>query len=431
MTSVPGDILNHQISRNLGNITSFYYITFDVIKLMSACIITLFYLLYNLISLKVIYVTFDTNLSLLRKNVNHKIDPIFILLSLLVHTLFYILLFDTGLLLFMFDENLFLNSLVKGGALIRLQRFLYVKIHVICFKTFRCLILLLVYCEYLLLTMPTVAIWYFQLVLSLSNDIAENPGPIGNHDTANSRLFSICNWNLNTLSKDDFSRIHLLKAHNAIHDYDIISLCETSLGRNENVPLNIFPGYQYYACNHSSGEKKGGVGIFYKESLPIKFRDDLSFEECIVAELVVERKKNFFTVLYRNPKHSADSTEFANFITNLSDLYSRILLENPYMTIFTGDFNAQSDQWWFDGGSNNQGTQLNILFSELGLSQLISEPTHFRDYCNPTCIDLIICDQPNLVVDSGVRSSLDESCKHQLTFCKFVTKIPKIHQQEE
>ena len=30
------------------------------------------------------------------------------------------------------------------------------------------------------------------------------------------------------------------------------------------------------------------------------------------------------------------------------------------------------------------------------------------------------------MIDSGVRSSLDESCKHQLTFCKFATKIPKI-----
>ena len=66
-----------------------------------------------------------------------------------------------------------------------------------------------------------------------------------------------------------------------------MALCETSLGINENVPKNIFPGYQYFACNHPSGEKKGGVGIFYKESLPIKFRDDLSFEECIVAELAV------------------------------------------------------------------------------------------------------------------------------------------------
>ena len=76
-------------------------------------------------------------------------------------------------------------------------------------------------------------------------------------------FFSFCNWNLNTISKDDFSRIHLLNAHNAIHDYDILALCETSLGINENVPKNIFPGYQYFACNHPSGEKKGGVGIFY------------------------------------------------------------------------------------------------------------------------------------------------------------------------
>ena len=111
--------------------------------------------------------------------------------------------------------------------------------------------------------MPTVAIWYFQLVLSLSNDIGENPGPLNNHEIViQSHYFSFCNWNLNTLSKDDFSRIHLLNAHNAIHDYDIISLCETSLGINENVPNNILPGYQFFACNHPSGEKKGGVGIF-------------------------------------------------------------------------------------------------------------------------------------------------------------------------
>lgn len=44
------------------------------------------------------------------------------------------------------------------------------------------------------------------------------------------------------------------------------------------------------------------------------------------------------------------------------------------------------------------------------LKQLIPEqPIHFfRDNCRPSCIDLIIVtDQPNLVLDSGVRSSLD------------------------
>ena len=277
---------------------------------------------------------------------------------------------------------------------------------------------------------PLFTLWYFHLIISLSNDISENPGPTNGVHDSYLKYFSFCNWNLNTLSKDDFSRAQLLNANNAIHDYDLISLCETSLGPNDSVPVNLIPGYQYYGCNHPSGDKKGGVGVFYKESLPIKFREDLSFDECIVAELRIDHKKIFFTVLYRNPKYTADSLEFSDFLSNFSDLYSKILVENPYLTVFTGDFNAQSDQWWVEGGSNNQGSKLNILFSELGLSQLISEPTHFRENCNPTCIDLIVCDQPNLVVDCGVRPSLDETCKHQITYCSFATKIPKISPSE-
>ena len=92
-----------------------------------------------------------------------------------------------------------------------------------------------------------------------------------------------------------------------IHNYDIMSLCETSLSKNEILPENILEGYHYYACNHPSSEGKGGVGIFYNDTLPIIIRNDLSFDECIVAELRFGRKKIFFTVLYRNPKHKADT----------------------------------------------------------------------------------------------------------------------------
>ena len=67
-----------------------------------------------------------------------------------------------------------------------------------------------------------------------------------------------------------------------------------------------------------------------------------------------------------------------------------------------------------------------MLFSELGLTQLDSEPTHFREHCRPSCIDFIICDQPNLVIESGVRPSLDPTCKHQITFCKLSIKNPRI-----
>ena len=188
----------------------------------------------------------------------------------------------------------------------------------------------------------------------------------------------------------------------------------------------MLPGYIYHPCNHPSGEKKGGVGIFYKDTLPIKIRSDLSFDECIVAELQFGRKKIFFTVLYRNPIHKAASPEFYAFIEKFTDLQSKLLDIKPYYVIYTGDFNAHSINWWADGNSNNEGTQLDILFSELGLTQLISEPTHFREHCLPSCIDLIICDQPNLVIESGVRSSLDSMCKHQITFRNLSIKAPPI-----
>ena len=59
----------------------------------------------------------------------------------------------------------------------------------------------------------------------LSNDISENPGPQhSNHFDQVSPYFSFCNWNLNTLSNDEFSRVSLLNAHNSIHNYDIISV---------------------------------------------------------------------------------------------------------------------------------------------------------------------------------------------------------------
>ena len=138
-----------------------------------------------------------------------------------------------------------------------------------------------------------------------------------------------------------------------------------------------------------------------------------------VAELGFGRKFFFFTVLERNPMHKADSPEFFNLIDNFRNLHSKIYSEKPYLLIFTGDFNAHSVQWWPNGDSNNEGTQLNILFSELGLTQLISEPTHFRKNCQPSsCIDLIICDQPNLVSDSGVLGTI------KAVFANINTEMP-------
>ena len=103
------------------------------------------------------------------------------------------------------------------------------------------------------------------------------------------------------------------------------------------------------------------------------------------------------TVLYRNPSLTADSIEFVNFIANFDTLVSNIKLENPYLMIIAGDFNAYSESWWIDGDTNNEGFKLAKTFSDLDLTQLISESTHFRYNCNPTCIDLIRILSPAMV----------------------------------
>ena len=111
--------------------------------------------------------------------------------------------------------------------------------------------------------------------------------------------------------------------------------------------------------------RHGRVDLFFKNSLPIKIRNDLSFEESIGAELNFGRKNIFFTVLYRSSGFNHTSPEFLDFLSNFTNLYSKIKKENPYASFFAGDVNGHSQFWWPDGDT-------------LSLSQLISEPINFE-----------------------------------------------------
>ena len=64
-------------------------------------------------------------------------------------------------------------------------------------------------------------------------------------------------------------------------------------------------------------------------------------------------------------------------------------------------------QLWWPDGDTTPGTKVEELFSKLGLSQLISEPTNFETHKKPSCFDLVVTDQPNIILDSGTRVSLD------------------------
>ena len=60
--------------------------------------------------------------------------------------------------------------------------------------------------------------------------------------------------------------------------------------------------------------------------------------------------------------------------------------------------------------------------SNYGLHQLIQELTH-RLNSSSSCVDLIFTFTPNLVMESGVHSSLHPNCHHQAVFAKFNLSI--------
>ena len=70
--------------------------------------------------------------------------------------------------------------------------------------------------------------------------------------------------------------------------------------------------------------KRGGVCLYFKDSLAIKQRKDLQIlDECIISELTIGREKVPFVVVYRSPSQNAESFYFLETfelaIQNLKD----------------------------------------------------------------------------------------------------------------
>ena len=53
--------------------------------------------------------------------------------------------------------------------------------------------------------------------------------------------------------------------------------------------------------DHPLNVKRGGVCVYYKEHLPLRVRNELSFlPECLICEVKVNKKKCILTGLYRS-----------------------------------------------------------------------------------------------------------------------------------
>ena len=117
----------------------------------------------------------------------------------------------------------------------------------------------------------------------LSGHVEPNPGP---------DALSFCCWNLNSIIAYNFLRVSLIEACNLICNYQLIGVVETHLDDTIDEERLILKGYDLIANNHPSNTKRGGVGLYIKETLPKTNRKDImTVPKCVVCELRLDRKK--------------------------------------------------------------------------------------------------------------------------------------------
>ena len=119
-------------------------------------------------------------------------------------------------------------------------------------------------------------------------------------------------------------------------------------------------------------------------------------QECINFEIKIADKTCNFMPLYRSSSQSKDELE--SFADNLQ-------LNLDSIALLIGDFIAQTKELYPLGKTTYEGTRIDGFTSHFGLKQLIHEPTRIIGD-RSSCIDLIFASQPNLVLESGVQSSL-------------------------
>ena len=136
-------------------------------------------------------------------------------------------------------------------------------------------------------------IWVLSVLVKLSGDVTENWGP----KFKSYQGFSICHWNVNSVSARIFSKVFLLKVYISIHKFDVIGKSSAFLNSDtafddDNLKIEV------YNIVRSDHPRRGGFCIYYKQSLALKILDIKYLQECIVFQELIGNKLCNFIPLY-------------------------------------------------------------------------------------------------------------------------------------
>ena len=146
-------------------------------------------------------------------------------------------------------------------------------------------------------------------------------------------------------------------------------------------------------------------------------------------EISIDNEKGYAASLYQSLNQAPD--EFDPFVKNLEKLMIDIYSRKADFVLMIGNFNTKSCSWSSNDTMTTEGAQLDPITFLYGMKQLISETAHILQQSS-SCIDIMFTNQPNIVMDSGVDSSLCSKCHHQIIYSKLNLKTehpppPYIH----
>ena len=107
-----------------------------------------------------------------------------------------------------------------------------------------------------------------------------------------SKCLSICDWNINSTSAHDYSKLFFLKAYVSVHKSDIICFSETYL--DSTAPFDddnlLISGYNLIRSDHSSNTKYRGACLYNKNYLPLRVLNMSYLKECLNLDLKIGNK---------------------------------------------------------------------------------------------------------------------------------------------
>ena len=193
------------------------------------------------------------------------------------------------------------------------------------------------------------------------------------------------------------------------NDIHIVFLTETLITESHTASEYHLEGYQNPVIQFKD---KGGAAIYVRNGVDfLEVNVPNKCNDAVWLSIKTDNNKTrLYGCVYRSPNSRTENNQ--RLLDNLNwarEKYSEILI--------TGDFNLPSISWSTGEASGTFATEFLEKCDELDLEQQVTELTRFRHGQNPSLLDLILTDEPDLIEKIEYMPPLGKSDHIAIKFC--------------